>query len=57
MLNHKRLRGFPAHSIESQLQMVIRAKMDGHWVAVGETPGTVDVPACDDLELYLGLVA
>ncbi len=28
--------------------------MDGHWVAVGETPGTVDVPACDDLELYLG---
>jgi Leucine-rich repeat (LRR) protein len=33
--------------------MEIRAKIDGYWEVVGETPGTVFVPPCEDIELFL----
>jgi hypothetical protein len=39
--------------IESRLPMQVRARIDGEWETVGETPGTVHIPECETLELAL----
>lgn len=39
--------------IKSQLWMEFRARIDGAWETVGETPGTVHIPECEELELSL----